>query len=78
MSTRWAGEAVNPWATVDGEMLTIASEPERNNTITIEGYVRQEKYDELVEKFNALSEKVNHLEEFLSTVSPQDEEMLSI
>ena len=78
MSTRWAGEAVNPWATVDGEMLTIASEPERNTTITIEGYVRQEKYDELVEKFNTLSEKVNHLEEFLSTVSPQDEEMLSI
>lgn len=78
MSTRWADEATNPWVVDRGEMLTFASEPTITNTITIEGYVRQEKYDELVEKFNALSEKVNHLEEFLSTVSPQDEEILSI
>lgn len=62
----------------DYRVLTIDESPERNCTVTIDGYVRQEKYDELVNEFNNLKAKVDRLESFLSTVSSPDDEMMTI
>ena len=62
----------------DYRVLTIGEPDERNCTITIDGYVRQEKYDELVNDFNNLKAKVDRLESFLSTVSSPDDEMMTI
>lgn len=61
----------------DYRILTTG-EPERNCSMVIDGYVRQEKYDELVNDFNNLKAKVDRLESFLSTVSSPDEEMMLI
>ena len=75
----------NLWTPPDGEasiirrrVLTVEDPAERNCTITIDGYVRQEKYDELVNDFNNLKAKVDRLESFLSTVSSPDDEMMTI
>lgn len=62
----------------DYRVLTIDEPAERNCTVTIDGYVRQEKYDELVNDFNNLKAKVDRLESFLSTVSSSDDEMMTI
>lgn len=81
MSERYAADAPEPWGArnlEDYRVLTMGEPAERNCTITIDGYVRQEKYDELVNDFNNLKAKVDRLESFLSTVSSPDDEMMSI
>lgn len=81
MSERYAADAPVTWTThnmEDYRVLTMDEPAERNCTITIDGYVKQEKYDELVNDFNNLKAKVDRLESFLSTVSSPDDEMMSI
>lgn len=81
MSERYTAEAPVTWTThnmEDYRVLTLGEPAERNCTITIDGYVKQEKYDELVNDFNNLKAKVDRLESFLSTVSTPDDEMMSI
>lgn len=81
MTERYVADAPGPWGARnldDYRVLTMAEPAERNCTITIDGYVRQEKYDELVNDFNNLKAKVDRLESFLSTVSSPDDEMMTI
>lgn len=78
---RYVADAPVMWDNRDTEsyrVLTLDDSVERNCTVTIDGYVRQEKYDELVKDFNNLKAKVDRLESFLSTVSSPDDEMLTI
>ena len=77
MTERYVADVPPAWEN-DYRVLTIDEPAERNCTITIDGYVRQEKYDELVNEFNNLKAKVDRLESFLSTVSSPDDEMMSI
>ena len=76
MTERYEADVPPAWG-ADYRVLTVG-EPERNCSITIDGYVRQEKYDELVNDFNNLKAKVDRLEAFLSTVSSPDDEMMTI
>lgn len=81
MTERYVADVPPAWTTHDMEdyrVLTMAEPVERNCTVTIDGYVRQEKYDELVNEFNNLKAKVDRLESFLSTVSSPDDEMMTI
>lgn len=81
MTERYVADVPPAWTThnmEDYRVLTMAEPTERNCSITIDGYVRQEKYDELVNDFNNLKAKVDRLESFLSTVSPPDDEMMTI
>lgn len=81
MTERYVADVPPAWGTrnmEDYRVLTMAEPAERNCTITIDGYVRQEKYDELVNEFNNLKAKVDRLESFLSTVSSPDDEMMTI
>ena len=81
MTERYVADVPPAWGTrnlEDYRVLTIDEPPERNCTVTIDGYVRQEKYDELVNEFNNLKAKVDRLESFLSTVSSPDDEMMTI
>lgn len=77
MTERYVADVPSAWEN-DYRVLTIDEPAERNCTITIDGYVRQEKYDELVNEFNNLKAKVDRLESFLSTVSSPDDEMMTI
>ena len=77
MTERYVADVPPAWGN-DYRVLTVAEPDERNCTITIDGYVRQEKYDELVNEFNNLKAKVDRLESFLSTVSSPDDEMMTI
>ena len=77
MTERYVAD-VNPAWGNDYRVLTVDEPAERNCTITIDGYVKQEKYDELVNEFNNLKAKVDRLESFLSTVSSPDDEMMTI
>lgn len=81
MTERYEADVPPAWTTrnmEDYRVLTVGEPAERNCTITIDGYVRQEKYDELVNDFNNLKAKVDRLESFLSTVSSPDDEMMTI
>lgn len=81
MTERYVADAPGPWGVRnldDYRVLTVEEPAERNCTITIDGYVRQEKYDELVNDFNNLKAKVDRLESFLSTVSTPDDEIMAI
>lgn len=81
MTERYVTDALPAWGTRDMEdyrVLTMEDPVERSCSITIDGYVRQEKYDELVKDFNNLKAKVERLESFLSTVSSPDDEMMTI
>lgn len=81
MTERYVADVPPAWGTrnmEDYRVLTMAEPAERNCSITIDGYVRQEKYDELVNDFNNLKAKVDRLESFLSTVSSPDDEMMTI
>ena len=80
MTERYVADVPPAWGTrnLDDYRVLTVGEPERNCTITIDGYVRQEKYDELVNDFNNLKAKVERLESFLSTVSPPEDEMMTI
>lgn len=81
MTERYVADVPPAWGTRnldDYRVLTMEDPVERNCSITIDGYVRQEKYDELVKDFNNLKAKVDRLESFLSTVSPPDDEMMTI
>lgn len=81
MTERYVADVPPAWCTRnldDYRVLTVDDSVERNCTITIDGYVRQEKYDELVNDFNNLKAKVERLESFLSTVSSPDDEMMTI
>lgn len=81
MTERYVTDALPAWGTRDMEdyrVLTMEDPVERSCSITIDGYVRQEKYDELVKDFNNLKAKVDRLESFLSTVSPPEDEMMTI
>lgn len=81
MTERYEADVPPAWTTrnlEDYRVLTVGEPDERNCTITIDGYVRQEKYDELVNEFNNLKAKVDRLESFLSTVSSPDDEMMTI
>lgn len=81
MTERYVADAPGPWGARnldDYRVLTVEDPAERNCTITIDGYVKQEKYDELVNDFNNLKAKVDRLESFLSTVSSPDDEMMTI
>ena len=81
MTERYVADVPPAWGTrnlEDYRVLTIGEPDERNCTITIDGYVKQEKYDELVNEFNNLKAKVDRLESFLSTVSSPDDEMMTI
>lgn len=56
-----------------------AADPvERNCAVTVDGYVRQEKYDESVNEFNNPKAEVDRPESFLSTVSSRDDETMTI
>ena len=77
MTERYVADVPPAWGN-DYRVLTVTEPDERNCTITIDGYVRQEKYDELVNEFNNLKAKVDRLESFLSTVSSPDDEMMTI
>lgn len=77
MTERYVADVPPAWGN-DYRVLTVGEPDERNCTITIDGYVRQEKYDELVNDFNNLKAKVERLESFLSTVSSPDDEMMTI
>lgn len=81
MTERYVADVPPAWGTRnldDYRVLTMEDPVERNCTVTIDGYVRQEKYDELVNDFNNLKAKVDRLESFLSTVSSPDDEMMTI
>ena len=81
MTERYMADVPPAWTTrnlEDYRVLTMGEPAERNCTITIDGYVKQEKYDELVNDFNNLKAKVDRLESFLSTVSSPDDEMMTI
>lgn len=81
MTDRYVADVPPAWGTRNMDeyrVLTMDAPAERNCRITIDGYVRQEKYDELVNDFNNLKAKVDRLESFLSTVSSQDDEMMTI
>lgn len=81
VTSRYAADAPVMWDNRDAEnyrVLTMAEPVDRTCSITIDGYVRQEKYDELVKDFNNLKAKVDRLESFLSTVSTPDDEMMTI
>lgn len=81
MTERYVADIPPAWGTrnlEDYRVLTVDAPTERNCTVTIDGYVRQEKYDELVNDFNNLKAKVERLESFLSTVSSPDDEMMTI
>ena len=81
MTERYVADVPPAWCTRnldDYRVLTMEDPVERNCTVTIDGYVRQEKYDELVNDFNNLKAKVERLESFLSTVSSPDDEMMTI
>lgn len=77
MTERYVANTPPAWGN-DYRVLTVDEPAERNCTVTIDGYVRQEKYDELVNDFNNLKAKVDRLESFLSTVSSPDDEMMTI
>ena len=77
MTERYVADVPHAWGN-DYRVLTIDEPAERNCTVTIDGYVKQEKYDELVNEFNNLKAKVDRLESFLSTVSSPDDEMMTI
>lgn len=51
---------------------------ERNCAVTVDGYVRREKYDESVNEFNNPKAKVDRPESFPSTVSSRDDETMTI
>lgn len=80
-TARYVADAPEPWGArnlEDYRVLTMDEPSERSCSITIDGYVKQEKYDELVKDFNNLKAKVDRLESFLSTVSTPDDEMMTI
>lgn len=81
MTERYVADVPPAWGTrnlEDYRVLTMTEPADRTCTVTIDGYVRQEKYDELVNDFNNLKAKVDRLESFLSTVSSPDDEMMTI
>lgn len=81
MTERNVADMPETWSTRDmGDyrVLTLGEPAERNCALTIDGYVKQEKYNELVNDFNNLKAKVDRLESFLSTVSSPDDEMMAI
>lgn len=62
----------------DYRVLTTADPVERNRSVTVDGYVRREKYDESVNEFNNLKSDVDRPESSPSTVSSRDDEMMTI